>query len=68
MKDYAAAIASAGWVLYHYLTNRNIRRTLQRIANAVENLEDGLGANHGTPQDRPQPDDKDDQHQGDQGR
>lgn len=38
--DYAAAIAAVAWVLYHYLMNRAIRRTLQRIANAVENLED----------------------------
>jgi hypothetical protein len=31
--DYAAAIAAVAWVLYHYLVNRDIRRTLHRIAD-----------------------------------
>lgn len=40
----AGAVAAA-WGLYHYATTRDIRRTLHRIADAVENVEDELAAN-----------------------
>lgn len=33
--DWAAAVAALAWVLYHYLTNRDVRRTLHRIADAL---------------------------------
>lgn len=39
-RDHIAAIAAVLLVAYHYTLNRAIRRTLRRIAAAVENLED----------------------------